>query len=63
MKSRAQGILDYVFALLIVIASLLIMGYYIKSGFSGKYRQTADVFGGGEVYQPENTTITITTSP
>ena len=58
MERRAQGILDYVFALLIVIASLLIMGYYIRNSFSGKYRQTADSFGGGEVYDPGNTTIT-----
>jgi len=47
-----QGVLDYILVFTIVIAALLIMGYYIRNGLSGKYRETADVFGQGEVYIP-----------
>lgn len=58
LKNRqGQSILDYVFLILIVVAVLLIMGYYVRNSLSGKFREAADVFGGGEVYQPGHTTI------
>ena len=47
-----QSLLDYILLFTIVIASLLIMGYYIRNSLSGKYRETADVFGQGETYIP-----------
>ena len=52
---RSQSILDYVSLIIIVIAVLLIMGYYVRNSLSGKFRQAADTFGGGEVYQPGHT--------
>jgi len=52
-KNRAgQSLLDYVLLFTIVIAALLIMGYYIRNSLSGKYREAADVFGQGEQYIP-----------
>ncbi|MCX5701262.1 MAG: hypothetical protein NTZ63_06965 [Candidatus Omnitrophica bacterium] len=53
-KNRAgQSLLDYVLLFTIVIAALLIMGYYIRNSLSGKYREAADVFGQGEQYIPD----------
>ena len=52
MNKRGQGILDYVVLLLIVIAVLLIMSYYIRNSLSGKIRDAGDVFGQGETYRP-----------
>jgi hypothetical protein len=49
---RAQAIFDYVFLLLIIVAILLLMGYYIRNSLAGKFREGADVFGGGETYVP-----------
>jgi uncharacterized protein (UPF0333 family) len=51
-QRRGQGILDYILLLTIVVAALLIMGYYIRNSLSGKYREAADVFGQGETYIP-----------
>lgn len=47
-----QSILDYIVLFTIVVAALLIMGYYIRNSLSGKYREAADVFGQGETYIP-----------
>ncbi len=52
MNKRGQIILDYVVLLLIVIAVLLIMGYYIRNSIAGKIRDGANVFGQGETYRP-----------
>ncbi len=60
MKRKAQAILDYVVLLAIVIAALLIMGYYIRNTVSGKLREGADTIGQGEVYRPGSTTVTTT---
>ena len=52
-KSTAgQSLLDYILLFAIVVAALLIMGYYVRNSLSGKYREAADVFGQGEVYIP-----------
>ena len=45
-----QSLLEYVLVFAIVVAALLIMGYYIRNGLSGKYRDASDVFGQGETY-------------
>lgn len=50
--ARGQSLLDYILLFTIVVAVLLIMGYYVRNSLSGKYRETADVFGQGEVYVP-----------
>jgi hypothetical protein len=52
MRVRGQGIIDYVFMMLVIVAVLLIMGYYIRNSLSGKWRQGADVYGEGQVYEP-----------
>ena len=52
MRQRAQSLLEYVFLFAIVVAALVIMGYYVRNSLSGKYREAADVFGQGETYKP-----------
>lgn len=56
LSVTGQAMLDYVILTAIVIAVLLIMGYYVRNSLSGKLRESADVFGGGEVYEPSVTT-------
>jgi len=49
---RAQGTLEYVFLLIVIIVSLYIFGSYLRNAFSGSFRNAADTFGQGEVYRP-----------
>jgi Flp pilus assembly pilin Flp len=51
-QGSAQAIIEYVVLLMIVIVTLLLMGYYVRNSLSGRYRETADTFGQGVVYQP-----------
>jgi len=55
MLKRAQGILEYVIALVAVIAALIIMGIYVRGGLSGKIREAAETFGQGDAYSPNVT--------
>ena len=55
---KGQAMLDYLFLLTIVIAILLLMGYYVRNSLSGKLRESADTFGRGEVYLPGDTEVT-----
>lgn len=57
IKRAGQAILDYVMLLFIVIASLIIMGYYIRNTLSGKMREGADSIGQGEVFRPGSTNV------
>jgi uncharacterized protein (UPF0333 family) len=57
MRKKAQSILEYVILLIIIIASLVIMRYYLRNAFSGKMREGADSIGQGEVYRPGQTNI------
>ena len=57
MRKSAQSILEYVVLLIIIIASLVIMRYYLRNAFSGKMREGADSIGQGEVYLPGKTGI------
>jgi len=56
MNKKGQGILDFTMLLLIVIAAVLIMGYYVRNSISGKLRESADTIGQGEVFRPGATT-------
>lgn len=57
IKKNGQAILDFVMLLLIVIAALGTMGYYIRNIISGKMREGADSIGQGEVYHPGSTNV------
>lgn len=49
----AQGTLDHLVFLCLIITALLIMGNYIRNSLSGKWREAADTFGKSEVYLPK----------
>jgi len=58
MKKNGQSILEYLVLLIIIIASLAIMRYYLRNTLSGKLRESADSIGQGETYRPGKTDIT-----
>ncbi len=50
---HAQAMLDYVVLLVIVVATLVVMGYYIRNSFVGKWREVSETYGRGETYVPD----------
>lgn len=53
MRRKAQGLMDYLFLLTIVVVVLLVMGYYIRNALSGKYREASDTIGQGDIFVPD----------
>ncbi|MFC1704660.1 hypothetical protein ACFL1E_07800 [Candidatus Omnitrophota bacterium] len=51
----AQTMIDYIILLVIVVATLLVMGYYMRNSIAGKWRRTSEQYGKGEVYAPQIT--------
>lgn len=51
---KAQSTLEYTLVIAVFVAALISMTVYIKRGFQGNYRQTADEIG--SAYEPKNTT-------
>ncbi len=59
-KNKAQSSLEYAVVIVCLVAALLAMQIYIKRGFEGRMRQSADSIG--EQYSPKNTTGSSTVS-
>jgi uncharacterized membrane protein len=57
-KIKAQSIIEYVAVVIIVLGALVAMRIYFQRAVNERARQTADIFGGGEQYQPGVTTQT-----
>lgn len=57
LKNAAQSTLEYIVIIGILVAVLMVIGYYYKRSLQGKYKQAADVFGSGEQYQPGVTNV------
>lgn len=55
---RAQTLFEYVVIICVFAAALLASGVYILRAFQGRYRESADVFGQREQYQPDWTVET-----
>jgi cobalamin synthase len=51
-NNAAQPILEYVVAVIIVVAVFLAMGVYYKRSLQGKYRQAGDILGAGSQFTP-----------
>jgi len=47
-----QSILEYIVVITVIAATLITIAAYYKRSLQGKYRQAADVFGGGAQYTP-----------
>ncbi len=46
-----QSVLEYAVVLIVVVAALLGMQRYMKAHLMGRWRATADTFGGGQQYE------------
>lgn len=55
-----QGTLEYAIIIVVVVAALLAMQWYIKGGYQGKLKQASDEMG--EQYSPTHVSSTYTTS-
>lgn len=53
-KLHAQSTADYVVVLCVLMILLLTIAPYVRRAFSGKLKESADSFGGGEVYQNDS---------
>lgn len=51
MRREGQSILEYTVLLVAAIAAILLMQRLLKASLMGSWRQTADTFGGGVLYQ------------
>lgn len=56
-KTRALSIIEYLLILTVITAALLGMQIYMKRAISGRWRQSADVFGHGRQYDAPEVTI------
>lgn len=56
---RAQSTLEYVVLIVLVVAALLSMQFYIKRGIQGRLRSVTDDIG--EQFSPGNTNVIINT--
>jgi len=52
LSFNSQAILEYVITIILIIAALIVVGVYYKRSLQARYRQAADVMGGGEQYTP-----------
>ncbi|MCX5709633.1 MAG: hypothetical protein NT088_02755 [Candidatus Omnitrophica bacterium] len=55
---RAQGLIEYVALVLIVLGAFIGMRIFLQRAFHERARETADTFGQGEQYEPGVTQIT-----
>jgi len=52
-NKKAQHIVEYAMLFAITVAALTGMSLYLRNSIAGKWRQTADGFGHGRLYQVE----------
>ncbi|MCF7916263.1 MAG: hypothetical protein K9L61_00605 [Candidatus Omnitrophica bacterium] len=57
-NKKAQSILSYAALVVAVASALILMSNYVKKSIQGKYKQTADTYGGGFLYHKADTNIT-----
>ncbi len=55
MKNKAQGLLAYMIFLAVIVGALIAMRFFLTRTVQEKYRQSADVWGEGEQYEPNRT--------
>lgn len=51
-NKKAQSYLVYAVLIAIMVGALIIISRYLARSMQGKYRDTADVYGGGAQYEP-----------
>lgn len=58
INRKASLLIEYTMVIIIFIAALVCMQVYMKRAICGRWRKSADVFGGGRQYEPNVTRIT-----
>ncbi|MBU1998950.1 MAG: hypothetical protein KKE64_05590 [Candidatus Omnitrophica bacterium] len=59
-SKRGQSLLEYAILFAVILSALLIMQFYIKRGYQGRLKQSADSVG--QQYAPGHTTSKIVTT-
>ncbi len=59
-NKRSQSLLEYSILTALILSALLIMQFYVKRGYQGRLKQSADSVG--QQYAPGHTTSTIVTT-
>lgn len=49
---RGQSVLEYGLLVMALVAALIAMAVYLRFSLQGRIRESADVFGRGEQYEP-----------
>lgn len=56
MQNKAQGLLAYMIFIAVIAGALITMKFFLQRTVQEKYRQSSDVWGEGEQYEPNRTT-------
>jgi Flp pilus assembly pilin Flp len=56
-NNKAQTFILYAALIAMVALAMVAMSKYLRRSLQGKYRDAADVFGGGTQYEPGATSI------
>ncbi|MCP4652936.1 MAG: hypothetical protein GY858_06080 [Candidatus Omnitrophica bacterium] len=56
-QRKSQSILEYALLLGVIVAAILIMQTFVKRGFQGRMKDSADRIGGGETFSTSDTAI------
>lgn len=59
-NKKAQSLIEYSVLIAVLVAALTGMFIYLRFSLQGRIRETADVFGRGEQYELNVTTVTPT---
>ena len=51
-NKRGQSVLEYGLLITALVAALIVMAVYLRFSLQGRVRDSADVFGRGEQYEP-----------
>lgn len=57
IKRKGFSILEYTILVVVVLAALIAMRFYVQRAIMGKYRQATDTFGFGRQFEPGRTQI------
>jgi Flp pilus assembly pilin Flp len=52
LKSKGASTIEYAVIVAVVVAGLICMQIYLKAALCGRWKAMADVFGGGQQYEP-----------
>lgn len=63
LNKKSQSLIEYSALIAVLVAALIGMFAYLRFSLQGRIRETADVFGRGEQYELNVTTVANITTP